>query len=88
MFALGAITDTKWITSAKYISGYRNTLEFNNGTSGEVNFEGQFQEAIFQPSREKKYFKNFKLGDWTIEWKNGADFAPEFLYGLVRKTGP
>ena len=88
MFALGAITDTKWITSAKYISGYRIAPEPNGGTSGEVYFEGQLQEAIFQPLREKKYFKNFKLGDWTIEWENGADFAPEFLYELIRKTGP
>lgn len=78
----------RWITEATYISDYKIALAFNDGRKGEVDLEGQLQEAIFQPLQEKAYFKSFKLGEWTIEWENGADFAPEYLYELIGKTEP
>ena len=80
--------NTIWITRATYVSDYKIFLEFNDGASGEVDLGSQLQEPIFQPLQKEEYFKSFKLGDWTVEWENGADFAPEFLYGLVGKTEP
>jgi len=77
--------DTTWIKRADYISGYKIEIEFNNGKTGLVDLKNQLREPIFQPLREKEYFKNFKLNSWTIEWENGADFAPEFLYDLLKE---
>jgi hypothetical protein len=37
---------------------------------------------IFIPLKNIDYFKKFKLNPFTIEWENGADFAPEFLYNF------
>lgn len=75
--------DIKWIKKAYYIADYIIAVEFNDGKKGKVNLEDQLQEPIFQPLKEKAYFKRFKLNSWTITWENGADFAPEFLYELM-----
>ena len=77
--------DTTWIKRADYISDYKIEIEFNNGKIGCVDLKNQLQEPIFQPLREIEYFKNFKLNYWTLEWENGADFAPEFLYDLAKE---
>ncbi|MGB3850614.1 MAG: DUF2442 domain-containing protein [Tunicatimonas sp.] len=80
--------NTIWVTEATYTADYKVYLAFSDGSSGEVDLESHFQTPIFQPLREKEYFKSFKLGEWTLEWENGADFAPEFLYDLASKTEP
>ena len=35
---------------------------------------------VFGLLKDIEKFKQFKLSDWTVEWYNGADFAPEYLY--------
>ena len=37
---------------------------------------------IFQPLKDNNYFKTFSIKFNTIEWDNGADFAPEYLYQI------
>jgi hypothetical protein len=43
-------------------------------------------QPVFQPLKDLNYFRSFKLNSWTIEWENGADFAPEFLYDRVKSS--
>jgi hypothetical protein len=40
---------------------------------------------FFEPLRDPSYFRRFTLSPdlGTISWPNGADFAPEFLYGKL-----
>lgn len=47
-----------------------------------VDLEAYLDKPIFLPLNDKTYFKNFKLNPFTIEWDNGADFAPEFLFRI------
>ncbi len=74
-----------WITDAEYIKNYELRITFNNGKTGKINLENHLYLPIFEPLQDILYFKNFKLGTWTISWPNGADFAPEFLYTLIKK---
>ena len=74
-----------WITKAAYVEGHDIALSFNDRSSGIVNLEPYLNKPIFEPLSDIEFFKSFKLGSWTIEWENGADFAPEFLYEKCRR---
>ncbi|WP_162054820.1 DUF2442 domain-containing protein [Pontibacter pamirensis] len=75
-----------WITKAEYIRDYHIELEFNDGSSGIVDLTNELNKPIYKPLNDINYFKNFTLNSWTIEWENGADFAPEFLYARTIKN--
>jgi hypothetical protein len=76
------------IDRAEYVDGHRVHLWFNDGTDGEVDLGGVLGGAIFQPLRDVKYFKRFRLEGHTLTWDNGADFAPEYLHELVPAKTP
>ena len=67
------------VTQAKYINDYKVWLAFNDGTEGEIDLSHELYGEIFEPLKDKSFFKSFKLEGHTLSWKNGADFAPEFL---------
>ncbi len=77
--------DLVWVTKAKYISDYKIDLTFNNGAEGKIDLEDKLSLPIYEPLKNKEYFRDFHLNSWTIEWENGADFAPEFLFNLLIK---
>lgn len=74
------------LTAMKYTAAYRLWLQFENGTQGEVDLEQELWGEVFEPLRNLAYFRTVQLDKElnTIRWANGADFAPEFLYQLVR----
>ena len=74
------------VIEAKYVKDYVIWLRFNDGTEGEVDLEPELYGEVFEPLKDKQFFKSFFLNpDWhTIAWPNGADFAPEFLHSAVR----
>ncbi len=77
--------DLIWITQAEYLSDYKIQLVFNNGFKGIVDLKNSLKGDLFEPLRDKNYFKRFKKNAWTIEWDSKADFAPEYLYKLAQK---
>ena len=70
------------VTEAKYLRDYKLLLLFNNGISKTVDLKNELQGEIFQPLLNQEYFKNFKIKFNTVEWENGADFAPEYLFDI------
>ncbi len=70
------------VTEAKYLGDYRINLIFNNGASKIVDLSAELHGKVFEPLKDKSYFKTFTIKYNTIEWSNGADFAPEFLFEL------
>ena len=70
------------ITNAKYLDNYRLLLTFNNGIQKTVDLQNELNGIVFVPLKQLDYFKKFHIKYNTIEWQNGADFAPEYLYKI------
>lgn len=71
------------VIRAEYVAGHRVHLWFNDDTDGETDLDGQLNGPIFELLRDANYFKQFRLEGHTLAWANGADFAPDYLHGLV-----
>lgn len=73
------------IIDAEYKDEFKIFLKFNDGKCGVVNLESILWGTVFEPLKNVLYFKDFKISEIsnTIEWKNGADLAPEYLYNLI-----
>jgi hypothetical protein len=70
------------ITDAEYLDNYRLLLTFNNGIRKTVDFQNELNGTVFMPLKQLDYFKKFHIKFNTVEWQNGADFAPEYLYEI------
>jgi hypothetical protein len=57
-------------------------LTFNNGETKTVDLQSELNGTVYEPLRHLEYFKNFHVKYNTIEWANGADYAPEYLYEI------
>ena len=64
---------------------FKLLLEFNNGVEMTVDLENELNGTAFTPLKDLDYFKNFSIHFNTIEWENGADFAPEFLFEICKQ---
>lgn len=70
------------VVKAEYAGGYRVRLWFNNHIEKTVDLESSLKGKVFKPLKDKEKFKCFTIRFNTIEWENGADFAPEYLMEL------
>lgn len=70
------------VVKAEHIDGYRLLLLFNNGEKRIVDLSNSLNGTVYSPLKDISYFKNFSIKFNTIEWENGADFAPEYLYEI------
>ena len=70
------------VIKAEYLDGYRLLLQFNNGEWRIVDLSGSLKSTVFAPLKDINFFKRFSIKFNTIEWENGADFAPEYLYAI------
>jgi Protein of unknown function (DUF2442) len=71
------------VIRAEYLAGHRVHLWFNDNSDGEVDFQPLLDGPIFEPLKNVDFFKRFRLEGHTLGWNNGADFAPDYLHGLV-----
>jgi len=73
------------VNEVKYLSEYQLWLAFDNGVSGSCDLLPELWGEMFEPLKDKKLFTTVTLDPVlkTIQWDNGADFAPEFLLELV-----
>ena len=68
------------VTGVEYVKDYTMRLEFSNGKVKLVNFLPLLKGKLFEPLKDLRNFVQFGLTHWALEWYNGADFAPDYLY--------
>lgn len=70
--------------------GYKLFVEFDNGSSGEIDLSGDLWGEVFEPLKDESLFATARHDEVmrTVVWSNGADLAPEYLFDLlVKQTG-
>ena len=70
------------VVKAEYVDDYRIKLWFNNNVTKVVDLKSSLKGLVFEPLKDLDYFKTFSVKYNTVEWENGADFAPEYLLSL------
>lgn len=70
------------IKDVDYMGDYRLSLKFSDGVSKVVDLRPYLKDEVFGALLNKEQFIQYALTPITIEWANGADLAPEFLYEI------
>ena len=68
------------VIKATYLKGYVIQVAFDDGSEKAIDFTQWLEGPVFEPLRDKRFFKKFFLDGSTVAWPNGADIAPETLY--------
>lgn len=73
-----------WVIDAEYLEGYKLLLTFENGVRKVVDLGPHLEGEVFEPLQDHEYFQQVYVNadTETIEWPNGADLAPEFLWEI------
>ena len=77
-------TISRHVEKLEYLEAYKLRLTFNSQVTQDIDLSTEIYGEIFEPLNDIEYFQQVFLNPETktIEWPNGADFAPEFLYEL------
>ena len=76
-----------YITKVTYLEKYKLRLTFSNEVIKDVDLKNELYGEVFEPLKDIEMFKRVRVNvnTNTIEWENGADFAPEFLYEIGKE---
>ncbi len=70
------------VVDVDYLKDYELLATFSDGNRKKVDLEPYLTGEVFGELLDKKKFIQYGLTRVTIEWANGADLAPEFLYEI------
>ncbi len=72
------------VSAVRDVTGFELSLEFSNGSVKRVDLSNELYGEVFEPLKDAQFFNRVQVNPetGTIEWPNGADFAPEFLYEI------
>ena len=75
------------VTEVRLTKDYELRVTFSDGGVKEIDLAGELYGEIFEPLTDPEVFKQVRVNveTNTLEWPNGADFAPEFLYERGRE---
>jgi hypothetical protein len=72
------------VDAVQHLDAYKLRLTFSNGKRKTVDLSQELYGPVFEPLKDEAFFKQVTINaeTQTIQWPNGADFAPEFLDAL------
>ncbi len=70
------------ILDVDYMGEYKLRIKFSDGVTKLVDLKPYLTGEVFGELLDKSKFIQYGLTCVTIEWANGADLAPEFLYEI------
>lgn len=59
---------------------YQIYIEFDNDECGILNMEPYLDFGIFSKIKDQSLFAKVRVSFDTIEWENGIDLDPQFVY--------
>ncbi len=70
------------VDSVRPLEGYSLRLGFSDGTIRDIDLSRELYGEVFEPPNDLQFFRSVAVNPetGTIEWPNGAGFAPEFLH--------
>lgn len=68
------------IVSVKTLPEYKLHLIFENDEERVLDMKPYLGIGVFAALRDMKIFNSVKISFDSIEWDNGADLDPEFIY--------
>jgi hypothetical protein len=74
------------VSAVEVLDAARLRVVFTNGVSREVDLSAELHGEVVEPLRDPAVFRQVQVNEdiGTIEWPNGADFAPEYLIEIGR----
>lgn len=72
------------VSAVTHLQDFNLRITFSDGSTRVVDLSDQLDGEVFEPLRDPAFFSAVRINPetGTIEWPNGADFAPEFLREL------
>jgi hypothetical protein len=73
------------VSKVKAGQDYTLQIEFDNGESGILDMKPYLDFGVFQKLKNVQTFQSAKIAFDTVEWDNGIDLDPEFVYEHCQK---
>jgi hypothetical protein len=61
-------------------------VEFDNNESGQLDMKPFLDFGVFRKLRDPEVFNQVRVRFDTVEWPNGVDLDPEFVYMRCEKA--
>ncbi|MBL5982379.1 hypothetical protein PW5551_03870 [Petrotoga sp. 9PW.55.5.1] len=68
------------VIEVKPLENYKLLLTFDNKEKKIFDMKPYLDKGLFKDLKDEKIFKSVRVSFDTIEWSNGLDIDPEFLY--------